>query len=693
MKKDYFDFDIRRTPLLKVLLPYILGIYLGLIGYRNLDYIQILLLSGAFFLIYLVSYFFAARSVYLNQMHTIALFLFVLFFGIVNSLRNQSYDNYLLLQYPHLDSIKAYVEKEEKENTKYQRYVMRVFEGKHQGEAVKLNSRIYVNIEKDSSVRQSHSYGDVITFKPTLRKLTPSYNPGQFDYKKYSDLKGIYLQQFLKPDTYSVLPAKEGHLIIHLAEKSRKRIIQLYKDHLGDGGAFQISTALILGYRGEISKETFDLFSNTGTIHILSVSGMHVGMVFAIVLFVLSPLSTPSRLILSLLLIWAYVIFTGMSPSVLRAGTMISVYIVGRLTYRQNVSGNTLFLTAFLLLLIQPRMLFEVGFQLSFLAVGGILLLYPMLRKMFYPTSKVGRILIDVIYMSIAAQAFTAPLTIYYFQQFPNLFWLANFIVVLPASFLMALGLLLPLLPFGALQWLCGKIMTYICNAMLSGLGFLDRIPFSVTKDIYFSFSMMVLIFLFIVALVLILNSNRRPFYRLAGVLLFLISGLHAIEGFGKYTYDEIRFYNVNQHIAISCIHSGKAILLTDSHVMNENTLNYNVLPHLKKYVEQKNIKMIPLERKNIDVDLNNINILIHQSSVYPDLEVNPYDMILIRNNSIRDFDIFSQIQANGKNPVFIFDGSNSDIYIGRASRQLDLTHHTYYVLKNNFSYVWVEEV
>lgn len=693
MKREYFDFDIRRVPMIKVLLPYILGIYIGLIGYSILHYIQVLLLLGVFFLAYLTSYFFAVRSMYLNHLHSAVLFLLVLFFGITNSLRNQPSDNYLLHRYPHLDSIKAYVEKEEKENTKYQRYVMRVFEGKDEGETIKLNSRIYVNITKDSLTRQKYSYGDVLVFVPSLRQLNPSYNPAQFDYKRYSGLRGIYLQQFLKSGSYSVLPIRGGNPIVRLAEKSRERIVHHYRENLGTGGAFQISTALILGYRGEISKETFDLFSNTGTIHILSVSGMHVGMVFAIVLFVLSPLATSSRLILSLVLIWAYVIFTGMSPSVLRAGTMISVYIVGRLTYQQNVSGNTLFLTAFLLLLLQPRMLFEVGFQLSFLAVGGILLLYPLLKKIFYPTSKIKRTLIDVIYISIAAQAFTAPLTIYYFQQFPNLFWLANFIVVIPASFLMSLGLLLPLLPISGLQWLCGKLMTYICDFMLIGLQFLDNIPYSVSKNIYFSFEMMFLLFTLLITIVLLLNYHRKSLYKLVGIVILLISLLNALERLNKWKHREIRFYNVNLHVAISCIQSGKAILLSDAPFLNESTLNYNVIPHLKRYVEQDDIKMVPIEGKNVNIGLNNVNILVHQSPVYSGLDIYPYDVVLIRNNSVEDFKLLSEVSTHDGGVVFILDSSNSDSYIRQMVQQLDLTHHKYYVLKNNFSYVWEEEV
>lgn len=195
--------------------------------------------------------------------------------------------------------------------------------------------------------------------------------------------------------------------------------------------AFQIAVALLFGYRSELEATTKEAFTKTGTIHILSVSGLHVSLVFGVMSLLLGWLDRfkhgkMMRCSIVLLFVWVYVILTGMSPAILRAGIMISFFIVSLLSGRRQIAVNTLLTSALFILLLAPQYLFTVGFQLSYAAILGILLLYPLLTKLWLPNNKGLKRIVQYSYVSIAAQIFTLPLTLHYFGQFPIYFLIAN---------------------------------------------------------------------------------------------------------------------------------------------------------------------------------------------------------------------------------------------------------------------------
>src|SRR5699024_7405430 len=284
--------------------------------------------------------------------------------------------------------------------------------------------------------------------------------------------------QFIKQSECQFLPGKGGNFVVSKARELRRSVVNQYKKYIQNSASVEIVSALVLGYKTELSPDTFDLFSNTGTIHILSVSGMHVGMIFAIVLFVFHPLPKRIRLLLSLLFIWAYAVFAGLAPSVMRATTMITLYVLGQVTYNKSNTMNILSITAFVLLLLKPEYLFEVGFQLSFIAVIGILWIYPLCKRWYYPKFKFLQRFVDVLYISIAGLILTAPLSLFYFNYFPSFFLLANILVVFPASILMALGLVLPMLPFPIIKVGVGKILLVLTQGIWVGLDFIYNLPF-----------------------------------------------------------------------------------------------------------------------------------------------------------------------------------------------------------------------
>lgn len=685
------SFSLRSIPVIKLLIPYVLGIVCGVqrIWAGNLN-IALLVWMVLFFL-YILSYIWVNKKNNGHILHSLLLFIILLLFGWINSQRNQQTDSFFAVHHDSFKSIKGYVLEKGKESPKYTRYTFRLVEGYLNERSIKLDAKVYLYLRNDSLKNNELNYAQTILFKPQMEKIPKALNPYEFDYQNYSNIRGIYLQQFLNKGEYDLLDEKNGNIIIKQARRLRNWVVAQYRRYISQEKSFEIATALVLGYREEMSRDTFELFSNTGTIHILSVSGMHVGMLFAIVFFILYPVSRRVRLILCMLIIWAYVIFTGMSPSILRAGTMISFYLLGRLIYRETQTENILLITAFILLLIKPSSLFDIGFQLSFLAVGGILLFFPLFKSIYYPQSIWGQRIIDIIYISLAAQIFTTPLTLYYFERFPNLFLIANLFVVFPASILMCLGLALPLLPIEILKEWVGQLIIWITKVMESCLLLLDSFPYAVTTGLIISVQEVLLLFAFLGLIPVVLRIRTKKIISLIYIVIVLMIGVYSYKEIRKLKDSEFRIYNVGQNLAVSAISNGKIVLLTDTVGDKLSFLDYQVFPNLSRWGKVQDIRFIPIKSQNAIIQVNTFKIQIWQqkSSLYT--AVKDVDVILVRNNAVLDFSYLAEESNKEAGALYVFDGTNLDEYIERSILLLEQFDKRYYVLKNNYSYVWEE--
>lgn len=683
-------FDIRKTPIVKLLVPYIAGVIVGLSRSLNVDF-PILLTSLLFvFLGYLLSFFLFNKGRAQKKVHFFMLMLFFFVFGIINAKRNQFEQNQFKGYQDKLEEVEAYVMEEGKETSRFMKYVVMLEVGTVKDTAVKLQEKIYLYIQKTEDVSRRLHYGDRISFKANFSTIPPPYNTGEFDYRQFSYRRGISFQQFIKQNECQPLPGKGGNFVVRKARELRRSIVNQYKKYIQNPASVEIVSALVLGYRTELSPETFDLFSNTGTIHILSVSGMHVGMIFAIILFVFYPFPKRIRLLLSLLFIWAYAVFAGLAPSVMRATIMITLYVLGQVTYNKSNTMNILSITAFVLLLLKPAYLFEVGFQLSFMAVIGILWIYPLCKRLYYPTFKLTQRFADVLYISIAAQIFTAPLTLFYFNYFPSFFLLANILVVFPASLLMALGLILPMLPFPIIKVGVGKILLLITQGIWTGLDFIYNLPFSIISGIFISGVILFLLYVLLISgfISFYLPTKKNVFVFLILVLCFSIYRMN--EKIHSLQKEELRIYNLGRNMAISVQQKGQVKLFTDQEKNTPSLLSYSIYPFLERYTRTSEIKPILLEKKNIRMKLNKCLMMICQKpSLTIGAEMQNTNLVLVRHNAVEEFPVNEKNESMFQKVLFVFDASNTDFYIQSAVRKLDEYHIPYYVLKNNNAYVW----
>lgn len=328
-------------------------------------------------------------------------------------------------------------------STKYSdRYVVELLQVDHS----KANGSLLLSIAKAPDVI-SLRIGEQLVVKKALSKIRLPRNPHQFNYKEYAELRGIYRQINLSKNEF-IICENQAITLNSLAQNFRIRVTSSLEKAGFSTTEVNMIKALLLGQRDGISEELIKNYSRAGAIHILAISGLHVGIVLAILNFVLKPLNrfkkTRSiKLLLSLFVLWCFALIAGLSPSVVRAVTMFSAVALGLFGKRSNSLNHNLVISIFLLLLLRPRYLFEIGFQLSYLAVFAIVSIQPIFYKLWNPSWALTRYFWQLLTVSLAAQIGVLPLSLYYFHQFPGLFFFSNLFVIPLLGCLLCFGVVI----------------------------------------------------------------------------------------------------------------------------------------------------------------------------------------------------------------------------------------------------------
>ncbi|MBC6996345.1 ComEC/Rec2 family competence protein [Neolewinella lacunae] len=291
--------------------------------------------------------------------------------------------------------------------------------------------------------------GDRLVFAGTPTELRPPLNPGVFDLRAYWKRQGVYHQLFLREDGDWRRVGTSATGIRATAEEWRRTWFKTFQDHL-TGDRLAVAAALVLGKRDLISEEVKSAYTDTGAIHVLAVSGLHVGIVYLLLYTLLARVLRLNRTrggrtlvaALSVVAVWTFALVSGLSPSVQRAALMFSVLALGGILRRKTYIFNTLSIAAFGMLWLNPATFFQVGFQLSFTAIIGIVLFTSYLTRLVYFGSRLLRSAWSAMAASTGAQLGTLPLSLYNFQQFPLYFLLSGTVVILSAFAGMFLGIL-----------------------------------------------------------------------------------------------------------------------------------------------------------------------------------------------------------------------------------------------------------
>lgn len=341
-------------------------------------------------------------------------------------------DHYTKYQYHKSDSIPAItfrVREVLKPGNFYNKYVIDVLSFNNH----KVSGSSLLNVAKDST-QNLLKVDDIVFTKTSFKALIPPLNPYQFNYKAYLNKQHIYNQLFVTSTQLKILSISK-HTLFGYASLLRETINNKLDKFNFKQDELAIINALLLGQRQDISKDIYDSYTQAGAIHILAVSGLHVGIILMLLNFLFKPIEYIKhglffKTVLLILTLWSFAIIAGLSASVVRAVSMFTVVAIAINLKRPTNVYNTLTISMFILLLWKPTFLFDVGFQLSYLAVFAIVTIQPMLDKLWSPKPKVFKFFWNIFTVTLAAQFGIIPISLYYFHQFPGLFFISNLAII-----------------------------------------------------------------------------------------------------------------------------------------------------------------------------------------------------------------------------------------------------------------------
>ena len=529
-------------------------------------------------------------------------------------------------------------------------------------DGIKVTGKSLLNVQKDST-QKSLGIDDIVFSKTIIKDLIPPLNPHQFNYKEYLKKQYIYHQIFLKNDELMVIN-QSNRSIYGFASELRETINQKLKPYNFKPDELAIINALLLGQRQDISEETYNNYANAGAIHILAVSGLHVGIILLILNFLFRPIGLMPygpyiKTLLIIILLWCFAIIAGLSPSVMRAVTMFSIVAIGLNFKRATNIYNTLAISMFILLLFKPTFLFEVGFQLSYLAVFSIVWIQPLIFRLWNPKFYVVNKLWQILSVTIAAQFGVLPLSLYYFHQFPGLFFISNLVIIPFLGLILGFGILIILLSFlNILPNILAISFGRLIGVMNDFVGFISRQEEFLFKHISFGILFVISSYLLIIATVKLFQkrSYNSVIFSLISISIFI-----SVLIFNTYenATNEFLIFHKSRFSIIGIKHNRNLTLhhnlKSDNYTDEKLLVNYKI-GHSIKNIEQDTIRS--LYKINEELLLVVDSIGVYKTSFKP-------DYVMLRNSPKINLNrLIDHLQPR----MIIADGSNYKSYQERWS-------------------------
>ncbi len=541
MKLTYTILVFNKTPNVKFLnIPFLIltiSIVIGiLIGYYSNISLHLILVSLLISILGLTITWYRSKKMFRKGFSFSFLMIIVfILFGVtlvqIHNPKNHTshYSNLLQSQdfEDHKVGVQFSIQERLKPTSYYHRYKVSILLLRNQV----VKGSILLKIPKDS-LHHILDIGNRYTTFTNLRSITQPLNPNQFNYANYLNNQYIYHQIIIKTDQL-IKNQKTDWSLYNLANQIRKSINLKLSEYTFDAKQRSIINALLLGQRQDISQETFAQYRDSGAIHILAVSGLHVGILLVILNLVLKPLERCgrkgkiSKLVFIIFFLWGFAIIAGLSPSVLRAVTMFSFLAIGIQIRSVTSIYNSLFISIFILLCFNPLLLFSVGFQLSYIAVFAIIWIQPIIAYPYRPKTYFSKKLWETFTVTIAAQFGLLPLTLFYFHQFPLLFFVSNLIIIPFLGGILGFGITIITLAYlnilpQSIATLFGNCID-LMNVIVSWVA--QQEQFLVT-DITFSWRMLLALYLVIISLIILFQHYKNIkvlWVTIALIMMFIV--------------------------------------------------------------------------------------------------------------------------------------------------------------------------
>jgi competence protein ComEC len=445
--------------------------------------------------------------------------------------------------------------------------------------------KMILYFKKDTSFSKL-DFGSQILFKTSLQEIKNSGNPGGFDYKRYSLFQGITHQVFLKQDEFESMDKTNKSWFKNFIYGSRRIVLDILRKNIPGDKESGLAEALLIGYKDDLDQKLVQSYTNTGVVHIIAISGLHLGLIYWLLAGCLKPLKNRKKIkwlrpVLIITGLWLFSLLAGAQPSILRSALMFTCIVLGESLSRKPSIYNTMAVSAFILLCINPYWLWDVGFQMSYAAVLSIIIFMQPIYNLFYIKNKALDFIWKMNAVTLAAQVLTVPLSIYHFHQFPNYFLLTNFVAV-PLSSIILLGeiFLCAIAWIPSLALLAGKLIGRMIGLMNSWIERIESLPFSVWDSLQISIIQAGLLTLFAAGIGywLIEKMKRGLAISLVGLLGFIV-----LRSWSFITADrqqKIVVYNVPQRRAVDFINGRNYFFVGDSDLLTDDFLqNFHLRP------------------------------------------------------------------------------------------------------------------
>ncbi|RLJ67447.1 competence protein ComEC [Lacinutrix venerupis] len=522
-----------------------------------------------------------------------------------------------------------------------------------------VSGKALLNVVKDS-INKPLKVDEIYVTSEEFQPITSTINPFQFNYRSYLSKQYVFKQLYVNPKRLLTISTNK-HTIYGYADLFRETINIKLKKYNFKPDVLAIINALILGQRQDLSKDIYDSYTDAGAVHILAVSGLHVALILLLLNFALKPLNRfkygkAITIIILVIFMWSFAIIAGLSASVTRAVTMFSIIAIGMHLKRPTNIYNTLAISIFVLLLFKPLFLFDVGFQLSYLAVIAIVAIQPRLKKLWNPKNFLLEKIWDYFTVGIAAQFGVVPISLYYFHQFPGLFFVANIIIIPFLGAILAIGILIIILALcDFLPQFLADGFGFIISSMNSLMKWLSLQETFLFKDIFFNGWQVITAYIFIVLFIQLTIYKKHEWLKLTLVSILLFQGVNL---YNKYTHNTntLTLFHKSRYTVIGLKKKQKLDVFSDLDSLSQfsNLIDYKIGNNIKEITANKKPSFIKTKSHTV--------LIIDSLGVYNLKKIKPHYVLITQSPKIN----LNRLIDSLKPKQIIADGSNYKSYIAR---------------------------
>lgn len=476
---------------------------------------------------------------------------------------------------------------DESEREHYYRYELELTMCRVGDSLLPVSGKVYLYVRK-AEKKTPFIYGDVVFCNKGYFDVPGPKNPDEFDYRHYLQLQGIFAHAFVSSEDIKIIGHDPPDQMFNLAYTIRGYCKSEIQTFVKTEREQAVLIALLLGVKDYLDEDIRETYATAGAMHVLAVSGLHVGIIYAMLVWVLgrwrrTRMGRYGFVVVALAAVWMYALITGFSPSVLRSAIMLSLVIVSEATRRSSNVYNALGIAAFVLIVYDPNTIYSVGFQLSFLAVLGIVIIYPLIHRKWYFSGRLANYIWSITCISIAAQLATFPLTLLYFHQMPTYFLVSNLVVIPAANVLLiagiamlALGSVVPVIGGGI-----GFLLGYFLYAMNEVLTWLTVLPYSLMNWLSVDRLEVFLIYLILGFILLLCVRYRFSDLVSAFIMVLLLFSRIYYQQYKQHRQHAIVVYKLDGVTAIDLIKGNQALLLIErSEHQSMDLVAYQINPH-----------------------------------------------------------------------------------------------------------------